>query len=598
MKYLHYFLLCLPLGLCAQYPTEKVHIQTTKTTYLAGDTLWFSAFLWATNDSVPSKVLYVELLSPSVFLVGERTLKIENEPVLHYFVFDSVATGTYTLRAYTHYLTGFGNDAFFEKQIQVSRDPSQTFDRSVTATTKNIQFAVEGGNLVEGLPSRLFFQTPKPNQSGLLKDDLNATFASFTSDAEGLAIVPIVPAKNRNYRVELIAVFNDVQAFALDKTKPSGATLQLNTIDSLLVIKTYTQQLETDSTTMTFYYENRAIFQETTASRPVQILKLPTKLLPIGLIQCIVTDNKSQILAERLWLNESPKNNLSKMARYNVLDYYLEKPLPDESKNINNLLILNSLKRFKQTSFFTKEQGLLRRAIATDTKNNVLKKTELVAWSPSKGFGIHSVVTDTTGVFEIKNIDNEGLVELKVQTNDDVLVAVRWLPRQIAPANENSTASAIVATTGIDVPLIDGKQLEEVVIKAKQNFDKIKTRMGIRYAFADKTIEGSQLLSITNASSTLRAIQIIYPLINIATGSDGREYPQRHGRPVSVLVDGSFWPELPTVETIARIDITSYLGADGIYIYTRNFINSFNGNKPNKPFEGNAFLKGFDVSAK
>ncbi len=96
----------------------------------------------------------------------------------------------------------------------------------------------------------------------------------------------------------------------------------------------------------------------------------------------------------------------------------------------------------------------MRRGVATDTKNNILKKTDLIAWSAVKGFGIHAVTTD---VFEIKNIDSDGLIELKVQTGDNVLVAVKWLPRQVPAIDETKNSTDILATTDMDVPIIDGK---------------------------------------------------------------------------------------------------------------------------------------------
>jgi hypothetical protein len=592
MKSLLLLMFLLPLGLLAQqnYPTEKVHIQTEKTNYQAGDTLRFSVFLWAIDDSVASRVLYVELLSPSGFLVGERTLKIENEPISQYFVLDSTAKGTYTIRAYTQYLTGFGNNSFFQKQIQVGTITSE----------KSVQLAVEGGSLVEGLPSRLLVQTATPNQSGQLKDDLNNVFAAFMSDVNRLAVVPIVPAKNRNYRVELTFAANDVRAFVVGKNKTTGATIQLNAIDSVLSIKTYLQQLDSDSITTTFYNKNDIVFQQKSVARPVQLLKLPIKLLPVGLLRCVLTDNKNQLLAERLWLNAPTESSLSDMARYNVLDYYVAEPLPQNSKNVNAILNFCHLKTFKQNKILAKEQGLLRRGVAMDTKNNILKNTDLVVWAATKGFGIHTIQTDTGGIFEIKNIDNEGLVELKVQTDDNQLVAVRWLPRQLPPIDESQTAAAMLTTTGMDVPIIDGKQLEEVVIKARKDFSKIKTRLGITYAVIDKTIEGSQLMSVA-FTSTMQAIQLVYPLLSLKTADNGTEYFEKRGNRANIIVDGFALQEgmiPPVVQNIEKIDIITKQGVATIFIYTKNLINSVGDIKPNKPFEGNAFLRGFDVANK
>ena len=591
MKPLIVCFICISVDLFAQqnYPTEKAYIQISKNHFEAGDTLHFSAFTWSINDTAASRVLYVELFSETGSLIAERTLKIDNEPVKHFFVIDSsVRAANYKLRAYTHYLTGFGQNAFFEQQIKIGK----------VSTENPVQLAIEGGSLVASLPSRLVVQTPKAGQSGQIKDDQNAIFSSFASDSDGLAFVPIVPQMNRVYRVELDFGKDDTRAYAIGKAKANGATLQIDKKDTMIVAKIYTQKPDIDSIMIRFYNQNNLVFEQRSAIRPLQILKISASVLPIGLLHCVVMDTQNQVLTERLWYNE--KEALSPIARYNVLGYFLTQPLYDEAENINKTLVFNTLKVFHQKTALFQEYSLTRRGVAMDTKNNVLKKTDLLVWAVQKNFGIRTIKTDTAGVFEISNIENEGLVELKVQTDDNNLVVVKWLPRTLPPLDETKTQSAQLTTTGIDVPEINGKQLEEVVVKARRNFDKIRTRLGITYPVADKTFEEAQLLSVAS-TSTLRALQLLYPFLNVKTDNTGQEYLERRNKRISIIVDGfalaeGFTP--PVVEAISRIDLVSDISRNSIFIYTKNLVNIFDDTKTAKRFEGNAFLKGFDDLSK
>ena len=61
------------------YPQEKVYLHFDNTAYFSGETIWFCAnVVGATaSDTAFSKVLYVELLSPTGVVLQQQKLKIE-----------------------------------------------------------------------------------------------------------------------------------------------------------------------------------------------------------------------------------------------------------------------------------------------------------------------------------------------------------------------------------------------------------------------------------------------------------------------------------------------------------------------------------------
>ena len=62
----------------AIYPQEKVYLHFDNTAYFSGETIWFSANVVdvTTGDTARSKVLYVELLSPTGVVLQQQKLRV------------------------------------------------------------------------------------------------------------------------------------------------------------------------------------------------------------------------------------------------------------------------------------------------------------------------------------------------------------------------------------------------------------------------------------------------------------------------------------------------------------------------------------------
>ena len=107
----------------ALYPQEKVYLHFDNTAYFSGETIWFSAnVMGATaSDTAFSKVLYVELLSPTGVVLQQKKLKVEDGrchgafPLVDASVKEANAkrgvlgypSGYYEVRAYTRSMLNF-----------------------------------------------------------------------------------------------------------------------------------------------------------------------------------------------------------------------------------------------------------------------------------------------------------------------------------------------------------------------------------------------------------------------------------------------------------------------------------------------------------
>jgi hypothetical protein len=102
---------------------ENVYVATDRPDYLAGDTIWFSAFVLdnlSMDSTSLSRILYVDLINSDNKPEKHLKLIIINGRTYGDFVLNKDAkNGIYRLRAYTQYMRNFQGEYLFEKEILV-----------------------------------------------------------------------------------------------------------------------------------------------------------------------------------------------------------------------------------------------------------------------------------------------------------------------------------------------------------------------------------------------------------------------------------------------------------------------------------------------
>jgi len=108
-----------------EFTPEKIYIATDKPFYIAGEILWYKAWLVNGVDhkpDSPSQTMYAELVSPSGDVVLSKVLKSINGGVAgDFFLPESLTPGEYTLRAYTSWMQNFDESWFFRRTIRILR---------------------------------------------------------------------------------------------------------------------------------------------------------------------------------------------------------------------------------------------------------------------------------------------------------------------------------------------------------------------------------------------------------------------------------------------------------------------------------------------
>jgi hypothetical protein len=102
---------------------ENVYVETDRPDYLAGDTIWFSAFVLDNlhmDSTSLSKILYVDLINANNSTEKHLKLMIKDGRSYGDFTINKYSkNGIYRLRAYTQYMRNFQGEYLFEKEISV-----------------------------------------------------------------------------------------------------------------------------------------------------------------------------------------------------------------------------------------------------------------------------------------------------------------------------------------------------------------------------------------------------------------------------------------------------------------------------------------------
>ena len=167
-----------------QISHEKVYLHFDNTSYYQGDNIWFKCYVTSAQNQLSrlSKTLYVELLNPGGEIVDKRVLKIENGQCYGDFTLNQLPfySGFYEVRAYTKYMLNFGDDVIFSRLLPVFDKPKaqgnyeekemsrygkwgtgnypMKRERPIKGKTVNLRFFPEGGNLIQGVKSRVAFE--------------------------------------------------------------------------------------------------------------------------------------------------------------------------------------------------------------------------------------------------------------------------------------------------------------------------------------------------------------------------------------------------------------------------------------------------------
>ncbi|GAB3641653.1 hypothetical protein GCM10027423_22890 [Spirosoma arcticum] len=288
-------------------------VHTDKPFYATGDRLWLSAYLLdaATNRPLSGETaIHVDVVAPTGTLVQHQWLRVaDGRAVGNFRLSDSLASGTYRLRAYTDEDDGQRRPAF-ERAITVYNLLTNTTVGTADIIRKraDVQILPEGGRWLVGVPSRLGIKVVGPDGRGLLAtgrivDNTGTEICRVTTSNRGMGSVVVTPLTGRTYYAEVIHN-SQQQVVPLPPAELQGFSLSVDAVtDSTRFVLTITgtHRSAADSVYVLIQQQGRLVDQ-----RKIQLqngtarLSLPTTTLPPGLNQITLFDDGARPQAERL----------------------------------------------------------------------------------------------------------------------------------------------------------------------------------------------------------------------------------------------------------------------------------------------------------
>lgn len=102
---------------------EKIYLQTDRSTYTFGNTIWFKAIVLNAFDHKPSKlsgILHVELISPEESIVQKKRIRLHKGIGEGYIDINKEGkSDTYLIRAYTQWNENFNEGFIFKEYIRI-----------------------------------------------------------------------------------------------------------------------------------------------------------------------------------------------------------------------------------------------------------------------------------------------------------------------------------------------------------------------------------------------------------------------------------------------------------------------------------------------
>lgn len=290
-------------------PTEKTFLHTDKSTYLAGETIWYKAYV--TLNAFPtflSKIVYVDLVDEKGKIVEKQMRPlIKGSSFGDIDIPKNLPTGNYSINAYTLWMLNYKN-FIFQKNIRIySGDYTPSSQKSSNEFT--VTFFPEGGDLIQGLKSTIaFYANNKQGMpieiNGIIKDKSGKPITSFTTAHVGYGKFEITGPANEAYTAEVI--FNGVKKeINLPIPKKEGVTINVNNSNAtrifIQVDRNVTDKIKYNNLLVFAHMFGKPVFAGlVNFSEDATGMSIVKKNLPPGIMHITIFDLSGTPLAERL----------------------------------------------------------------------------------------------------------------------------------------------------------------------------------------------------------------------------------------------------------------------------------------------------------
>lgn len=294
-----------------QYAAEKIYLHYDKSFYVAGESVWFKAYIMeGYMPSVKSTVIAIELLNDSGRMIDKKMLPVSGSTAIGDFSLpENLPQGIYSIKAYTRNLMNFGFDHFYYHQLNIYNPSQKDAGGAKPPGSYSVVFFPEAGNMIGHVKNSIAFKCtnnyglPKEIE-GTIADPGGKEVASFKSTHDGMGSFSFIPEPGIQYVASCTIAASNKITQPLPVALPEGVVLSITRREN----KTY---FLLDATTVSNenlvpeyilgVMENMVAFKVPVPNATRRMNgEIPTAQLPTGILQLTVFNKANKPLAERL----------------------------------------------------------------------------------------------------------------------------------------------------------------------------------------------------------------------------------------------------------------------------------------------------------
>jgi len=292
-----------------EYPQEKLYMQFDRSVYNAGETIWFKAYLFTgINLSLISKTLYAELIDEKGNILQRVTAPVlQSSAASSFDIPENIQGEIIFIRAYTRWMLNFDSSFLYVKSIPLIS--KKTVVNKAAAPATYLQFFPEGGDLVEGLPSRIAFKATDDHGipvsvKGDIVDASGKKVQSFTSVHDGMGMFTLMPV-NIKYKAVWKDGHGQLHETFLPAAKKEGFVMEVNNNGTQVSFKV-TRSTDSSSVysevNIVAQLQHQLVYRARGKVAAGESIKgnIPVDSLPAGILQITIFNKDEQPVAERI----------------------------------------------------------------------------------------------------------------------------------------------------------------------------------------------------------------------------------------------------------------------------------------------------------
>jgi hypothetical protein len=312
--------------------TEKLFVQTNKNIFVAGEELWFKA--WIVNSLSHkyfshSKTLFVDLVNEKDSAVAQLLLNIpsqKTEGLLR--LSDSLREGFYWLRLYTATIQKYDTNSILVSPIYVTNKkfPSTLLSTPIEEKVKlistkppRILFYPEGGEIIAGTNTTIAikavdeYNNPKQIE-GYINDNVDSSALTWfkTDSATGLGKISFFVSKSKNYaanfkwekqlvKAPLPSMNYYASQISIKEQSPTTLKVVVSQGDSLYQKGKQSYILGINKDSLCFASVGVDMYE----------LNIPKSYFPAGISKLLLFNEAQEVVSERTIFITKPKEELS-----------------------------------------------------------------------------------------------------------------------------------------------------------------------------------------------------------------------------------------------------------------------------------------------